>query len=43
MFEIVKHGINIDFIKLRRLAFTLSAGTLAVGLASLLTSTSPVA
>jgi len=36
MFEIVKHGINIDFIKLRRLAFTLSAGTLAVGLASLL-------
>jgi preprotein translocase subunit SecF len=36
MFEIVKPGININFIKLRRIAFTFSALVIGVGLLSLL-------
>ena len=36
MLEIVKPGININFIKLRRIAFTFSALVIGVGLLSLL-------
>ncbi len=36
MFEIVKHDINIDFIRIRKAAFALSASVILIGMVSLL-------